>query len=137
MLAIYGGSSVLVAVVLTFIARTLVSSPDSKIKVPNKAYFLAPSRRESTIEFLGTRLRAYACATQVLLLLVFDEVFRANVDTTTPFRVQRVLSFVGFFLFFVGIEVRCPQLHVLQSRRNVLAGVHNATSLCSARWCDC
>jgi uncharacterized membrane protein len=66
------GVTLAVAAVFIGIPRLLKSAPASLINLPNKSYWLAPERREETIEQLTSYFDVFACATVLLLIVVFE-----------------------------------------------------------------
>ena len=72
--------------------------PVSLVNVPNKEYWFAPERRESTLAYFRMSFAWFGCALLAFLIFVNELVFRANLETprqlnTTAFVTG--LSFVG------------------------------------------
>lgn len=61
-----------IAALFLAMPKLLKSTPSSLINLPNKAYWLAPARREETMDRLGSHFDVFAAATVLLLLVVFD-----------------------------------------------------------------
>jgi len=61
-----------IAALFIGIPRLLKSTPASLINLPNKSYWLAPERREKTMERLASSFDVFACATVLLLIVVFE-----------------------------------------------------------------
>ena len=61
-----------VAALFNGIAWLLKSTPTRLINLPNKSYWLAPERREETMERLASSFEVFACATVLLLIVVFE-----------------------------------------------------------------
>ena len=59
-------------------AASLRGLPDEKINLPNKAYWLAPERRQETLGFISDHQMRFAAITQMLLVLVLHLVYTAN-----------------------------------------------------------
>ena len=66
------GVTLLAAAVFIGIPALLKSAPAGLINLPNKRYWLAPERREETMETLASYFDVFACATVLLLLVVFE-----------------------------------------------------------------
>jgi uncharacterized membrane protein len=66
------GVTLLIAALFIGIPRLLKSTPVSLINLPNKSYWLAPERREETMDRLASSFEVFACATVLLLLVVFE-----------------------------------------------------------------
>jgi hypothetical protein len=54
------------------VARVSSRPPASLINLPNKSYWLAPERREETMDRLASSFEVFACATVLLLIVVFE-----------------------------------------------------------------
>lgn len=64
-----------IATVIGVLPRVL---PASMISLPNKAYWFAPERRAATLDFMLWAGLWLACVVQLLLLLAFVGIYRAN-----------------------------------------------------------
>jgi uncharacterized membrane protein len=74
--------------------------PVSLMNVPNKEYWFAPERRESTLAYFRMSFAWFGCALLAFLIFVNELVFRANLQTprllnTTAF-VTALFAFLGF-----------------------------------------
>src|ERR1035437_6154230 len=61
-----------VAALFVGVAWLLKSTPARLINLPNKSYWLAPERRGETMYRLASSFEVFACATVLLLLVVFE-----------------------------------------------------------------
>jgi uncharacterized membrane protein len=76
-------------------------TPASLINLPNKNYWLAPDRRDETMERLASYLDVFGCATVALLLVVFALAARAG--RGGPFATNWFLpALVAYLVFSVG-----------------------------------
>jgi uncharacterized membrane protein len=66
------GVTLLVAALFIGIPSLVRVTPASLINLPNKSYWLAPERREETMEKLASSFEVFACATVLLLIVVFE-----------------------------------------------------------------
>jgi uncharacterized membrane protein len=66
------GVTLLVAALFLGMPAALRSAPASLINLPNKGYWLAPERRDETMDRLASSFEVFACATVLLLLVVFE-----------------------------------------------------------------
>ncbi len=66
------GVTLLIAALFLGIPRLLKSTPASLVNLPNKGYWLAPERREETMDRLASSFEVFACATVLFLLVVFE-----------------------------------------------------------------
>ncbi|HXW50578.1 MAG TPA: DUF1648 domain-containing protein [Candidatus Acidoferrales bacterium] len=82
-LVLYVGVLVGLAVVYVVIPRLMLALPVEYINLPNKAYWLAPERREATVAFFMDRFTIFGAATLALIVLVFQLGFTANLSTQT------------------------------------------------------
>jgi uncharacterized membrane protein len=67
-----------VAALFIGIPRLVRSTPARLINLPNKSFWLAPERREETMDRLASFFDAFASATVLLLLAVFELASRAS-----------------------------------------------------------
>ena len=66
------GVTLLIAALFIGIPSLLKSTPARLINLPNESYWLAPERREETMDRLASYFDVFACATVLLLLVVFE-----------------------------------------------------------------
>jgi uncharacterized membrane protein len=74
--------------------------PVSLVNLPNKDYWFAPERRETTLALTRASFAWFGCALLAFLIFVNELVFRANLQTpsrlnTTAF-VAALFAFLGF-----------------------------------------
>ena len=67
-----------IAALFIGVSRLLRSVPAGRINLPNKGYWLAPERREETMDRLASSFDVFACATVLLLTVVFELTSRAG-----------------------------------------------------------
>jgi uncharacterized membrane protein len=72
------GVTILVGALFIGIPALLKSTPASLINLPNKSYWLAPERRGETMDRLASSFEVFACATVLLLILVFELTSQAS-----------------------------------------------------------
>lgn len=82
--------------------RTIANKPEGKLRLPNKAYWLAPERRAGTLGYFQSFFAWYGCAFLFTIAFAMGLTLRANLSDpivlpTGP--MLRVLS--GFVLFNV------------------------------------
>ncbi len=66
------GVTLLIAALFIGIPAVLKSTPATLINLPNKSFWLAPERREETMERLASSFDVFASATVLLLIVVFE-----------------------------------------------------------------
>jgi serine/threonine-protein kinase len=106
----------LVPSVVFFTTRFALRLPVAFINLPNKAYWLAPERRRSSLESLGKFGAVVAYATALLLCLVHWMVVQANRTQTPRLEAAPLISVLGVFfaviavaaVLFVGRFFRVP-----------------------------
>ncbi len=98
MLALVIGFPLLLRVMIGFAFR----SPDARIHLPNREYWLAPERREQTVAFLQSTLQQFVALLIVFLCYTHWLVVRANGSNparlSTPWMVGGLLAFVALSL---------------------------------------
>ena len=70
--ALQVGVTLGIGVLFIGMTRLLKSIPLSLINLPNKGYWLAPQRREETLDRLASYFDVFASATVLLLVVVFE-----------------------------------------------------------------
>jgi hypothetical protein len=71
---------VLMAGLFLGLSLLIARIPDALINLPHKDYWLAPSRRAESLAHTASCLLAIGCATQLLLLVIFEATFELNAD---------------------------------------------------------
>lgn len=99
---------VAIAALLGFLVpKTLSAIPVSLINLPNKQYWLAPERRESTLGYFRLHFAWFGCALLAFLLFVMELAFRANL--TTPHQLNNtafIAALIAFLAFMTFWTVR-------------------------------
>ncbi len=60
------------------LGRFLPAMPTSMINLPNREYWLAPTRRAETLEDLTRRMMRIGAATMILMIGIFHQTFEVN-----------------------------------------------------------
>ncbi len=97
---IYAGAVALSAVVIFVPARRIAKSPDSRINLPNKEYWLAPERRAETVAFFARQFAWFGCAVLILLVLALDLAMQANLVVPVHLAAGTMLIYLALFLAF-------------------------------------
>ena len=101
----YAAIVLMSALVGFVIPRRIAASPDSRLRLPNKDYWLAPERRAGTFAFFKRQFAWYGCALLALEVIVMEMAMSANLHA--PIRLAPapmlalILAFVGFNLYWV------------------------------------
>ncbi len=83
---------------LTFLGFGLAmpKMPNSIINLPNKDYWLAPERRQQTLDYMLSRFMWLGSITMLLLLDVFQQSFQVHLGKAT--KLNHVLLSLGAYL---------------------------------------
>lgn len=89
------------------VASLIGAMPMRLINLPNKQYWLAPERRDETLEWLKAYFGWFACALYVLMIVVYDYAAQSNLHPGHPPSVAHlVYTLVGFLAFVIVWLVR-------------------------------
>jgi len=83
-----------------WVARRIGKTPEAKIHLPNKEFWLAPERREETFGYFQSFFAWYGCALLLLLVYVMGLAMSANLDPSprlpTGPTITAITAFVAF-----------------------------------------
>ncbi len=96
---------------LSFFATRFMDSPHPPVNIPNRAYWLAPERREATLRYLGSRLRWLGLGVMVFLCYIHGLVLLANREQPAalpawPFAIGMVLFLFMVFAWTLAVTRR-------------------------------
>jgi uncharacterized membrane protein len=96
------------AALLIGIPWLLKFTPASLINLPNKSYWLAPGRREETMDRLASYFDVFASATVLLLMVVFELASRASRGggLTPNFFLPALVSYLVFSVVWTVALIR-------------------------------
>jgi hypothetical protein len=94
-----------VPAIVAFAGGNAMSRPGARLNLPNRDYWLAPSRREQTVAFLRNHMAWFAAALAVFLLYVQWLVVDANRHTPPTLALSRLLAGLGIFLLVLAIWI--------------------------------
>lgn len=77
--------------------------PMSWMNLPHREYWLAPERRESTVDFIGQQMEWFGVATLLLLLLVVQAAIDANLTPETRLDPHSMWLLLGLYLAYVAV----------------------------------
>lgn len=84
---------------ISFLApRQIASQPNNRIKLPNRDYWLAPERREQTMNFIAAMMGWFGCGVLVVLIAGTYLAMRANLAADGRFNSRAMLMVLGIFL---------------------------------------
>lgn len=90
------------------IAWLLKYTPAGLINLPNRSYWLAPERREETMDRLASSFDVFACATVLFLLVAFELTSLAGRGGTlaTKYFLPALVAYVVFSLGWTVALIR-------------------------------
>ncbi len=88
------------------IALLLKRLPDSLINMPHKDYWLAPERRDESLDAMTASLLWIGSATMGLMLVVFQSIYRANLDGSNAIGWSSMILLGVYLLIVLTIAVR-------------------------------
>ncbi len=91
------------SVPIFLVPRQLAALPDNKINLPNKEYWLAPERRQESIEYITTQMGWFGVALLALLFYAFYIAAAANLKSGHSFDTTSFLFGLGAFFAFLTI----------------------------------
>jgi uncharacterized membrane protein len=77
--------------------------PSKWFNLPNRDYWLAPERREETIEILSSQMEWFGAASLALYLYVMQMVFATNQTTEPSLDSGSMFVVIGLYLLFSAI----------------------------------
>ncbi len=86
--------------------RWMRSLPEGLINLPNKAYWLAPERRESTFAAMGEGMLWCGVATLALLFIIFQWTIQANLAPPPKLPDGMWVLMAGYMAFVVVWAIR-------------------------------
>lgn len=89
----------LLAAIYLVLPRLMLVMPAEYINLPNKDYWLAPERREATVDFFSDRFIIFGAGTLALVVLMFQLGITANL-TGQPFPSAIAFWVLGAYLAF-------------------------------------
>jgi len=93
--------SVLCVLIGFGLPRLIGAMPVQLINLPNKRYWLAPERREETLEFFKTYFAWFSCAIYALTIIFVDYAVQSNLHPDHPPGVAHLWYTIGAFLIFL------------------------------------
>ena len=82
--------------------RKISKTPEAKLNLPNKKYWLAPERRAQTFAYFESFLAWYGCAFLFVLVSAMGLAMRANFNSPPRLATAPIVSvLVGFLLYNV------------------------------------
>jgi len=93
--------AVFASIPVFLVPRQMAALPQDRINLPNKAYWLAPERRDETMQYLGMQMGWFGCALLALLLCGFYFAISANLKPDHQFDSTSFLAGLGAFTAFI------------------------------------
>ena len=101
--ALMGMVMAISAVPAFLVPLTLRNTPQHKLNLPNKGYWLAPERAEDTYRFFKTWMAWFGCALLCVLLYGTSMAMKANLDGAGQFDSDAMMRVMMGFAIFVGV----------------------------------
>jgi uncharacterized membrane protein len=102
---VFVGVSVLASVIGFGIPRIIAALPPQLINLPNKAYWLAPDRLASTMEFLKNFFAWFGCAVLLTVILTFDYAIQSNLHPNNRPDISRMWYILAGFSAFIVLWI--------------------------------
>ena len=100
-LVLYIGLVCFMAGLFALLPRWVRRLPTSMINIPNKDYWLAPERREQTMQRFADQMLSFGIAVVLVLIVIFQLVFTANLPGSQGFSTTTMAIILGGFLLGV------------------------------------
>ena len=104
-LIVWGGILLVLNLLFGVIILFLDKMPIRWINVPNKEYWFAPERVESTVKMLGKTLVLLTAATDLFLILLFHLVLKANLLPRPVLGAEFWMIFGIYFIGMIGVSL--------------------------------
>jgi uncharacterized membrane protein len=104
--AVYAVTLLPALLVEFWVPRRIAKTPGAKLNLPNKEFWLAPERRDSTLAYFEVFFAWYGCAFLLLIVFVMGLAMRANLNPPPRIPAGPTLAaLVLFVLFNVGAVI--------------------------------
>jgi uncharacterized membrane protein len=90
--------------------------PSKWFNLPNRDYWLAPERREKTIEVISSRMEWFGAASLALYLFVVQMVVETNRTSAPALDSGSMFIVLGLYLLFTGVWIARFILHFRRPR---------------------
>jgi uncharacterized membrane protein len=98
--ALYAGLIALFFLVFLILPRQLGRLPDRLINLPNKNFWLALERRESTFAVIEKQIVRFGSATLILIIITMQLVFQANRSGAAGIPGKAIWVLLALYLIF-------------------------------------
>ncbi|KAJ5080254.1 immunity protein sdpi [Anaeramoeba ignava] len=109
LIAVYWVAGTLIGLLFFSLPFCIRVCPESSINMPNKEYWLSPSRKSRTFRVLSSYLFSMGIVIQLFLIILFAVIFAANVrdpHEKPPYAWIFIVDFIVFILFFIFVIVK-------------------------------
>jgi hypothetical protein len=93
------------------VPRSIAKLPNDKINLPNKEYWLAPERRDETLQYFGNQMGWFGCALLAFLFCGLYNAVAANFRPDHHFDSGSFYIELGAFLAFITFWLVCLLSH--------------------------
>ena len=105
------------ALISFFAPRQIASQPNNRINLPNRDYWLAPERRERTMNFIAAMMGWFGCGVLFVLIAGTYLAMRANLAPGVGFNSEAMLVVLGIFLVSLFVWMICFLRHFQRASR--------------------
>jgi serine/threonine-protein kinase len=84
--------------VMVFFTRRMIHRAPQRVNLPNRAYWLAPERREATLAAITVHMMWFGFGMSLLIAFAHWEVIQANLREPPRLDSMRVLVAIGLFM---------------------------------------
>lgn len=88
-----------------WLQRSIAATPEKKLNLPNKEYWLSPERRAGTFAYFESFFAWYGCAFLLLEVFAMGMAMRANFQSPPRMPTAPIVSAIAAFLLFTVASV--------------------------------
>ena len=93
-------------VVEFWVHRKVAKTPEAKLRLPNKEYWLAPERRAETLAYFESFFAWFGCAFLLVEVFAMGLAMRANLDSPPELPTGPIVSVIaGFILYNIAAVI--------------------------------
>jgi uncharacterized membrane protein len=93
--------TLLPALVVEFwVGRSIAKTPEARINLPNKEYWLAPERRDATFAYFENFFAWYGCALLLLVVFIMGLAMRANLTPPPKLPTGPTITALAVFVLY-------------------------------------
>ncbi|MDP3149208.1 MAG: DUF1648 domain-containing protein [Ignavibacteria bacterium] len=113
--------SLFIFLLMAGISLIIRKLPDSAVNIPNKAFWLSPERRESTLDTISFYINMINAALLLFFFVLFRDLIEINFNGKNSLDANFWIAFLTFMIFTLGITIR---ILTLFSSKGIEKGKH-------------